>query len=287
MSAPGQAAPAPLRFVKMHGLGNDFVVVDRRRQDFDPSPAIVRQLADRRTGIGFDQLLLFDEGQGPAEFHWKIFNADGGEVQQCGNGARCVALLAAGGRPARLALESSGGRVLAEVREDGQVAIDMGVPNFDPRALPFDLAAANATSVSGVYTMQAGAQTVAFGAVSVGNPHIVLRVDDVEQAPVEQLGALLETHAAFPERTNVGFVQPLARDRLRLRVWERGAGETLACGTGACAAAAVMRAWDASAECVTVELPGGELTIEWPGDGARLRMTGPATRAYEGSITIL
>lgn len=287
MSAPGQAAPAPLRFVKMHGLGNDFVVVDRRGQDFDPDPAIVRRLADRRTGIGFDQLLLLDAGRGPRDFRWKIYNADGGEVQQCGNGARCVALLAAAGRPAQLALESSGGRVLAEVRENGQVAIDMGVPDFDPHALPLDLTAANATIAEGVYTMQAGAQTVSFGAVSVGNPHIVLRVDDVAAAPVEQLGALLETHAAFPERTNVGFVQMLTRERLRLRVWERGAGETMACGTGACAAAAVMRARDASAERMTVELPGGELTIEWPGEGARLRMTGPATRAYEGSITII
>jgi len=271
----------------MHGLGNDFVVVDRRGQDFDPDPAIVRRLADRRTGIGFDQLLLLDAGRGPRDFRWKIYNADGGEVQQCGNGARCVALLAAAGRPAQLALESSGGRVLAEVRENGQVAIDMGVPDFDPHALPLDLTAANATIAEGVYTMQAGAQTVSFGAVSVGNPHIVLRVDDVAAAPVEQLGALLETHAAFPERTNVGFVQMLTRERLRLRVWERGAGETMACGTGACAAAAVMRARDASAERMTVELPGGELTIEWPGEGARLRMTGPATRAYEGSITII
>jgi diaminopimelate epimerase len=268
----------------MHGLGNDFVVIDRRAQEFHPTPERVKRYADRRTGIGFDQLLLIDHPAGDADVAWRIYNADGSEAQQCGNGARCVAALVTDGAPGRIVLEGAAGRLAAEVGEDGLVAIDMGVPDFRPAALPFDPAAGNATSDRGAYTMRADGAGVTFGAVSMGNPHIVIDVADVAEAPVEHLGPLLERHPAFPERTNVGFAQRLAADRIALRVWERGSGETRACGSGACAAVAVLRSQGALADTVTVRLRGGELIIAWPGEGQGLWMTGPATRAYEGKI---
>ena len=273
-----------VRFVKMHGLGNDFVVIDRRDQDFRPTPERLRRYADRRTGIGFDQLLLVDPPSGDADVDWRIFNADGSEAQQCGNGARCVAALVADGAPGRIVLEGAAGRLTAEVGNDGLVAVDMGEPDFRPASLPFDPAAADATSGDGAYTMLADGAAITFGAVSMGNPHVVIDVADVASAPVERLGPLLERHPAFPERTNVGFAQRLAADRIALRVWERGSGETRACGSGACAAFAVLRSRGAVADTATVELPGGELVIAWPGEGQRLWMTGPATRAYEGTI---
>ncbi len=274
-----------VRFVKMHGLGNDFVVIDRRDQHFEPTAGRVRRYADRRTGIGFDQLLLIDPPSGEATVAWRIFNADGSEAEQCGNGARCVAALVTDGAPGRIVLEGAAGRLAAEVHESGLVSIDMGVPDFRPDALPFDPAAGNATSDDGAYTMLADGAAVTFGAVSMGNPHVVIDVPDVARAPVERLGPLLERHPAFPERTNVGFAQRLAADRIALRVWERGSGETRACGSGACAAMAVLRSRGAVGDSVRVRLPGGELAIAWPGEGQRLWMTGPATRAYEGTIT--
>lgn len=268
----------------MHGLGNDFVVIDRRSQAFSPSPELLRSYADRRTGIGFDQLLLIDPPTGDTDVDWQIFNADGSEAGQCGNGARCVAALVAGFRARRVSLAGRAGRLEAEVQADGLVAVAMGVPDFRPSALPFDPAAAGATSADGVYTMQADGDAVDFGAVSVGNPHVVIEVADVATAPVSEWGPRLEHHPAFPERTNVGFAQRLADDRIALRVWERGSGETRACGSGACAAAAVLRARGVTAQRVTVTLPGGALTIAWPGEGQPLWMTGPATRVYEGTI---
>jgi diaminopimelate epimerase len=277
------ASHEPLRFVKMHGLGNDFVVIDRRIQPFAPSAERVRRLADRRLGIGCDQLLLLDSPRGEADLSWRIFNADGGEAQQCGNGARCVAWLFAEGRPATVRMEGSAGTITAQVRNDGLVSIEMGAPDFEPGALPFDPAAGEATFADGVYTMRTGGGTVCFGAVSLGNPHVVLEVDDVNGAPVARLGPLLERHDAFPERTNVGFVERAGPDRVRLRVWERGSGETRACGTGACAAVAVLRRRGQVDARVTVELPGGELSIAWPGPAEPLWMTGPATLAYEGT----
>ena len=215
---------------------------------------------------------------------WRIFNADGSEAEQCGNGARCVAALVAGDVPGTIRIEGIGGRLDARVRDDGLVSIDMGIPSFEPAALPFDPAAGDATFADGAYTMRAGANTVSFRIVSMGNPHVVLTVDDVVESPVASLGPLLERHRAFPQRTNVGFAQRVAEDRIRLRVWERGSGETRACGTGACAAAAALRAAGMVADRVAITLPGGELTVEWPGAGERLWMTGPATRAYEGTI---
>jgi diaminopimelate epimerase len=272
-----------LRFVKMHGLGNDFVVIDRRTQAFAPSAELVRRLADRRLGIGCDQLLLLDSPRGEGDLSWRIFNADGGEAQQCGNGARCAAWLFAQGRPATVRMEGIAGTITAQVRSDGLVSIEMGVPKFEPGALPFDPASGKATFADGVYTMHTGVGTVRFGVVSLGNPHAVLEVDDVDAAPVATLGPLLERHDAFPEQTNVGFVEHTGRDRIRLRVWERGSGETRACGTGACAAVAVLRRRGRVDERVTVQLPGGELAIAWPGPTERLWMTGPATLAYEGT----
>jgi diaminopimelate epimerase len=274
---------APVRFLKMHGLGNDFVVVDRRKQFFKPDAAEIRRLADRQTGLGFDQLLLLDPPTRGADISWRIYNADGGEAQQCGNGARCVALLlseeqAQSGQ--ELVLQGIGGRLRAVVRDDGTVSLNTGVPNFFPASLPFET-----TSEAEVYTIRADQAEITFGAVSVGNPHIVIRVDDVDTANVETLGPLLETDPAFPERTNVGFVQIMDREHLRLRVHERGTGETRACGTGACAAAALARVWGETKEEVVVEMPGGKLTIRWPGRGQPLWMTGPAEKAYEGTIS--
>jgi diaminopimelate epimerase len=288
--APLSAAEPPcggLRFVKMHGLGNDFVVIDRRTQPFTPTAGLVRRLADRRRGIGCDQLLLIDPADGDQDVRWLIFNADGSEARQCGNGARCVAWLVAGGTPATVRLHGAAGTITAEVRGDGLLSIDMGMPVFDPAALPFDPAAGDATIDDGVYTMRAGAQTVRFGAVSMGNPHVVLEVDDVAAAPVARLGPLLERHGAFADRTNVGFVERVAPDRIRLRVWERGSGETEACGSGACAAVAVLRARGVVDQRVSVELPGGELAVQWPGPPERLWMTGPATLAYEGTTATI
>ena len=217
----------------MHGLGNDFVVIDRRSQAFSPSPELLRSYADRRTGIGFDQLLLIDPPTGAADVDWQIFNADGSEAGQCGNGARCVAALVADFRARRVSLAGRAGRLEAEVQADGLVAVAMGVPDFRPAALPFDPAAAGATSADGVYTMQIDGDAVDVGAVSVGNPHVVLEVADVTAAPVHEWGQRLEHHPAFPERTNVGFAQRVDADRIALRVWERGSGETRACGSGA------------------------------------------------------
>ena len=284
-ATPDRADSPTVRFVKMHGLGNDFVVIDRRTQSFEPTPALLKRYADRRTGIGFDQLLVVDPPRGDADVAWRIYNADGSEAQQCGNGARCVAALVAAGESRRVSLEGIGGRLEAAVGDEGLVSIDMGIPDFRPEALPFDLTAGGATSADGVYTMLADGKTMTFGAVSMGNPHVVIDVDDVADAPVDQWGPLLERHVAFPERVNVGFAQRLGPGHIALRVWERGVGETRACGTGACAAVAVLRAGGVLDERVTVALPGGELGIAWAGAGERLWMTGPATRAYEGSIT--
>jgi diaminopimelate epimerase len=267
----------------MHGLGNDFVVVDRRKQFFRPDADEIRQLADRQTGLGFDQMLLLDKAPRGADISWRIYNADGGEVQQCGNGARCVALLMAeelGRRGQEIVLQGVAGRLRAIVCDDDQVSLNTGVPNFFPPSLPFDT-----TSEAPVYTMRLDGEEISFGAVSVGNPHIVIRVDDVDDAPVGRLGPLLETHESFPERTNVGFLQVVDRATLRLRVFERGTGETRACGSGACAAASLARTWGETREEVVVRMPGGDLTIRWPGRGQPLWMTGPAAKVYEGTIS--
>ncbi len=273
-----------LEFTKMHGLGNDFIVFEAADAAAVPDAAQLRRLADRHTGIGFDQALVITPPRRDDTLaFYRIFNADGGEVEQCGNGARCIAewLLAGRGGPGEFTLDSPGGRVAARLREPGVVAVDMGVPDFAPRALPFTTSAEAAS-----YSLDAAGQCVEFGAVSMGNPHIVIGVPDVAQAPVATLGPALESHPAFPRRVNVGFMQVVDREHILLRVFERGVGETRACGTGACAAVAVGRKAGRLAEQVEVGLPGGALSIAWPGPGAHLWMTGPAQVSFRGRIEL-
>ena len=262
-------------FTKMHGLGNDFVVFEAAADAALPSVAAWRRLADRHTGIGFDQaLVVLPPRRAGTDAYWRIFNADGGEVEQCGNGARCVAeWLRLAGRtddPARsLRLESAGGVIGARFDAPGVVSIDMGVPCFaDPAERSLDIEG----------------EAITFTQVSMGNPHIVLRVPSIDTAPVATLGPALESHPMFPQRTNVGFLEIMGRDAGRLRVHERGAGETLACGTGACAAMAVGRRDGLFDETVTLRLRGGALTLRWSGGDAPLWMTGPAVVAFRGEI---
>jgi len=274
-----------LSFTKMHGLGNDFIVFDAPSPDLCPSPATLRRLADRRTGIGFDQALVLAPPRQPGtDVYYRIFNADGSEVEQCGNGARCIARLVAS-RAARrdrtLSMDSPGGRVDARLRADGLVSVAMGIPDFDPRSLPFE-----AEREAASYRLELPGGPVEFGAVSIGNPHAVIRVRSVDAAPVDSIGPAMENHPRFPRRVNVGFLEILAPDHVRLRVFERGAGETLACGTGACAAVAVGRRHGPLAEQVRVDVPGGRLVVQWPGPGEQIWLTGPAETAFEGHVDI-
>ena len=274
-----------LPFTKMHGLGNDFIVFEAASATTLPDAARLRQLADRHTGIGFDQALVIGppRREGTVAFY-RIFNADGGEVEQCGNGARCVAewlRLEGRARTPELPMDSPGGLVHARLLRPGLVSVDMGVPDFDPAALPF-IASAEAAR----YHLQAGGEELEFGAVSMGNPHAVLFVASVAQAPVARLGPLLESHPAFPRRVNVGFLEVVDPGHVRLRVFERGVGETLACGTGACAAVAVGRKAGRLAANVEVTLPGGVLDIAWGGPGEHIWMTGPAIVAFRGEVEL-
>jgi len=274
-----------LTFTKMHGLGNDFIVFDAARPEEVPAPEALRRLADRRTGIGFDQALVLQPPHtAGTDVFYRVFNADGSEVEQCGNGARCIARLVASRTTRRdqpIVMDSPGGIVNARLRPDGLVAVAMGVPDFDPRALPFE---ADAESAS--YHLELPSGPVEFGAVSIGNPHAVIRVRSVDAAPVDTVGPAMENHPRFPRRVNVGFLEILAPDRVRLRVFERGVGETLACGTGACAAVAVGRRHGPLAEEVKVDVPGGRLVVQWPGPGEPIWLTGPAETAFEGQVDI-
>ena len=273
-----------IQFTKMHGLGNDFVVIDAISQPVALTSQQVQFIADRHFGIGCDQLLLVEKpGDPAAEFRYRIFNADGGEVEQCGNGARCFAVFVRDQgltSSSVIPVETAGG--LIELRIEGdQVTVDMGIPDFEPESLPF-IAEKRAES----YDLMVNGAEYAIAAVSMGNPHAVLTVDDVDTAPVERLGAAIESHQRFPQRVNVGFMQIVSRNEIRLRVYERGAAETLACGTGACAAVAAGQQQGELDEQVTVRLPGGELMIRWQGEGQSLLMTGPATTVFHGSISI-
>ncbi len=274
-----------IRFTKMHGLGNDFVVVDAIGQRFDPAPEQIRALADRHFGIGFDQLLLVERPTQPgADFRYRIFNANGGEVEQCGNGVRCFARFVRDKGltdKEEIVVETAGGIVRPRVEPDGQVRVEMGVPDFDPAALPFEQAPAERYSLE-----LEGGERVTVGAVSMGNPHAVMVVEQVETAPVERLGPAICHHRDFPRQVNAGFMEIVDRGHIRLRVHERGSGETLACGTGACAAVAVGRRWGLLDPQVRVDLPGGRLLIRWDEPGAPLWMTGPATHVFEGKIEI-
>ena len=272
-------------FVKMHGLGNDFIVFDAPKGAALPDRDTFRRLARRNTGIGFDQALVLEPPRRPdSSVFYRIFNADGDEVEQCGNGARCIAALIARRRHAgagELLMESPGGLVRARTREDGLVSVDMGVPNFDPRSLPFE-----ASSESYVYPLTAAGSEIEIGAVSIGNPHAVIRVSSVDAAPVDRLGPAVENHPRFPRRTNVEFMEVVSPNHIRLRVHERGTGETLACGTGACGAVAVGRRHGLLKEEVQVEVRGGRLIVSWPGDGEHIWLTGPTETAFEGRFEL-
>jgi len=272
-----------MRFTKMHGLGNDFIVFDAP-EGGAPSADVFRRLADRYTGIGFDQALMLEPPHkaGTAVFY-RIFNADGREVEQCGNGARCIAryIRERDGKPGgELVLDSPGGLVQTKMKGE-QVSVTMGVPNFEPASLPFE-----ASGEAYVYPLSVGASEVEIGAVSVGNPHAVIRVPAVADAPVARLGPAIEHHPRFPKRTNVGFMQVVDRGHIRLRVHERGTGETRACGTGACAAVAAGIRLGLLDARVEVETRGGVLTIEWQGGTAPVLMTGPAETVFEGEIEL-
>jgi diaminopimelate epimerase len=269
----------------MHGTGNDFVVFDAINQSIELSAEQLRFLADRHFGIGCDQILLVESPTLPdIDFRYRIFNADGGEVEQCGNGARCFFKFVREknlSNKSVLKVETVAGIIEIQMRDSGDVTVNMGEPRFEPSALP--LLTENQTDP---YSAIINSQEVEFGAVSMGNPHAILEVEDSQHAPVETLGALLESHELFPQRVNVGFMQILDRDHIRLRVYERGVGETLACGTGACAAVVVgIRRGDLNNR-VTVELSGGNLLIEWAGENNPVFMTGPAKTVFDGKISI-
>jgi len=281
------------RFSKMHGAGNDFVVFDLRDGALPPDPAQCRALADRHAGVGCDQILAIEPPRsGAAIASYRIWNADGSPSQQCGNGARCIAAWlvrdalrqAQDGRSSgdEFALDSPVGLHAVTRLRAGHYRIDMGVPVFDPARIPLH----GMDGESDEYVVQIHDTVLSFGAVSMGNPHAVIEVDDVDAAPVASIGPLLQADAAFPQSANIGFAQVLSRDRVRLRVYERGAGETLACGSGACAAAAVLMRRGRIDRDVTISLPGGELRIAWPADDAPLSMAGPAVFVFEGNLTM-
>jgi diaminopimelate epimerase len=269
-----------IEFVKMNGAGNDVMIVEWPHSAGPISPALVRHWSDRRRGVGFDQLLLLDSRR-EGNPSYRIFNADGGEVQQCGNGVRCLARFLAPRFGNALTLVSPAGSIEARVLEGGSVSVNLGEPNFDPQSLPFSVRERRAR-----YRLPVLDRTVEFGAVSMGNPHVVIEVDSVERAPVGILGPALERHPSFPQGVNVGFMQRESETAIKLRVFERGAGETLACGTGAAAAVAVGRLWGTLGERVAVALPGGTLEVIWHGAGSALWQTGPTTLVYQGQIDI-
>jgi diaminopimelate epimerase len=274
-----------LKFTKMHGCGNDFMVIDLVSQYAKLRPQLIPQWADRNFGIGFDQLLVVEPPlSAAADFRYRIFNADGEEVEQCGNGARCFALFVRDKQLTRkehLVVETKGGVIELHITGNNQVTVDMGKPILTPEKVPF-IAEKQAIS----YDIIVNEQPLDISAVSMGNPHSVTIVDDVDTADVKTLGPLVENHRRFPRRTNAGFMQIISRSEIRLRVYERGAGETLACGTGACAAVVAGRLRGLLDETVTVHLPGGSLSISWAGEDATVKMTGPCQKVFEGRIYI-
>ncbi|WP_165856223.1 diaminopimelate epimerase [Marinobacter sp. JSM 1782161] len=276
---------ATLQFTKMHGLGNDFMVVDAISQPFRLRPEAISKLADRNFGVGFDQLLLVEPpGLPDVDFRYRIFNADGSEVEQCGNGARCFARFVRDQRLTNkkvIRVQTAGGVIELRTGKDGWVTVNMGVPELDPPQVPFE-----APERADTYTLDVDGEAVELSVVSMGNPHAVLLVDDVDTAPVERLGPLLESHPAFPRKANIGFLQVVDRRNARLRVFERGSGETLACGSGACAAMVAGRLRGLLDEKVRMELRGGPLSLEWQGEGAPVMMEGPTARVFEGQVRV-
>lgn len=273
-----------INFTKMHGLGNDFMVIDAISQNIKLTPELIRQWSDRHYGIGFDQLLLVEKPVSRnADFKYRIFNADGGEVAQCGNGARCFARFV---REKNLfegntiTVDTDAGQLTLILDEDNSVTVNMGIPKHAPKDIPMLL-----PTELPMYALEINGTLVKFDALSIGNPHAVILVKDVEAAPVESLGKILEGHAIFPERANIGFMQVLTTQHIKLRVYERGAGETQACGSGACAAVIVGIEQNLLSNKVNVDLPGGRLTIKWAGRGHPVYMKGPAATVFDGSIT--
>jgi diaminopimelate epimerase len=281
-----------LKFTKMHGLGNDFVVIDGIRQHVDLTPAQWRAIGDRHFGIGADQMLLVEKsGSADADFRYRIFNADGGEVEQCGNGARCFVRFVhdQGLTPKRrIRVQTLGGLIEPELEADGQVTVDMGAPSFTPQSLPFDPALARPAGAPHQYWISVDGAQVNVHLVSMGNPHAVQVVADTEKAPVASQGPLIEAHAAFARRINAGYMQVVDASHILLRVYERGAGETLACGTGACAAvvAGMERGLLQRDAPVRVTTHGGDLRIRWAGADSPVMMTGPAATVFEGEIEL-
>lgn len=274
-----------LHFTKMHGTGNDFVVLDLISQHYKPRAEDIRRLADRHYGIGCDQVLIVEAPRSPeVDFRYRIFNSNGEEVEQCGNGARCFARFV---REKQLTskrvitVQTNTGVLSLHMRNRTDVEVNMGVPELEPAKIPF-----NAGARQRFYPLQVDGREYEIGAVSMGNPHAILRVKKIDRAPVATLGPMIEGHKAFPRRVNAGFMQVISDKQIRLRVYERGVGETLACGSGACAAVVYgsLRGW--LRDTVTVELAGGKLSISWGGEGQPVRMTGPTEIVFEGSIRI-
>jgi diaminopimelate epimerase len=273
----------PLKFSKMHGLGNDFIVIDAINQNFNPEPAKIRAWSERNSGIGFDQLLIVEKAESAlADFKYRIFNADGGEVEHCGNGARCFARFVRDRKltDARLiSVETCGGLIQLELLDHNRVRVNMGVPQFEPRRIPLDT-----DQQLDQYSLDVNGQAILFSALAIGNPHIVIQVDDVELVDVETIGACLESHPFFPQRVNVGFMQVIDYGNFKLRVFERGVGETRACGTGACAALVAGQRLDLLGKQASAELRGGNLNLEWQGEAKPVMMTGVTAMVFEGEI---
>lgn len=274
-----------LKFTKMHGAGNDFVMIDGVRQDIELSPVQLRLLADRHFGVGCDQILIVEKAaKSEADFRYRIFNADGGEVEQCGNGARCFMRFVHDQKltaKREIVVETSGGLISPRLEQDGRITVNMGAPVFEPALVPFE---GGSGAVS--EPLEVAGKAFNISALSVGNPHAVQVVDDIENAPVEKLGPMIEHHPRFPKRVNAVFMQVMDRHSLRLRVYERGAGETLSCGTGACAAVVTGIRRELLDSPVNVATRGGVLTISWDGDGQPVQMTGPAITVFAGEINL-
>jgi diaminopimelate epimerase len=274
-----------ISFTKMHGLGNDFVVIDAINQAVNLTPEQIQFMANRHFGIGFDQLLMVEKAiSDNADFKYRIFNADGSEVGQCGNGARCFARFVRDKKLSsknEICVDTNSGQLLLRFNDQDLITVNMGIPKHQPTEIPLV-----AERELLLYTLDIDGVKTAFGAVSMGNPHAVIQVDNVETAPVSNIGKILESHAIFPERANIGFMQIMDRKTIKLRVYERGAAETLACGSGACAAVVVGIEQNLLDNTVNVKLPGGELNISWSGRGSSVLMTGSASYVFDGTINL-
>ncbi len=272
-------------FTKMHGLGNDFMVIDGIHQSITPDPKLIAAWADRHFGIGFDQLLLVEPpSNAEALFKYRIFNADGGEVDQCGNGARCFARFVRekGLTDAKvIPVETNTGRLELKMIDDEHVTVNMGIPEFEPHKIPL-----NTSQRQHTYELSLGDRKLTFSALSMGNPHAVFQVEKLDDMTVHQLGPLIESHPLFPQRVNAGFMQVTGRDAFNLRVYERGAGETLACGSGACAAMVAGVQLGLLDHQATARVQGGHLQLDWPGEGKPVMMTGSTAVVYEGEINV-